>query len=229
MEKKDQNKLVMMKALVGYFKLNFAIWTTSIPFNEAVISLDQLALTINEIWKKTKLDQSGLIIRKNGQRQELVDDAFDVASQVFAYASKTSNTFLQGNVNFQISGFEGQRDNELTITSRTILDLATENRDGILPYGIDQNRLDNLDRRIILYEDSLPVSRVSVSERKALNAQQKELFGFANILLKDQIKRMMNHYAKSDPVFYAGYLNASMIIDYGTRHEELVIPVTPVV
>jgi hypothetical protein len=196
------------------------------PFAEAVAELETLIAGIDAIWQSTDEDQSGLVIEKNSIKVEVIDDDFEIASQLFAMASKTGDNTLKSKVNYQKSEFVGMRDAELTVNSKSILGFARAYITALSPYNITENRLAQFEALIARYENSLPVARVSVSERKADNAKLKELLAHSKVLLKDQVKRMMSSFVKTNPDFYAGYVNASKVVDYGTRYEKEVVPET---
>lgn len=228
MNKQHENKLVTMKALLSYLKLNKSIWQSSVPLAAAVTELENLIGLIETIRKSTEMDQSGLVVEKRTLRTSLVNKTFEVTSQLYAMACKTKDQVLQAKVDFSKSELEGQRDGELASTSKTVVDLARSFLDALISYDVTAPELDILDSLIARYENSLPTPRLSVSERKANNEKMKGLFRSSKEILNDQIKRLMTRYQEPNPDFYAGYLNASMVVDYGTRHDKPEEPDTPV-
>lgn len=228
MNKQHENKLVTMKALLSYLKLNKSIWQSSVPLATAVTELENLIGLIETIRKSTEMDQSGLVVEKRTLRTSLVNKTFEVASQLYAMACKTKDQVLQAKVDFSKSELEGQRDGELASTSKTVVDLARSFLDALISYDVTAPELDILDSLIDRYENSLPTPRLSVSERKANNEKMKGLFRSSKEILNDQIKRLMTRYQEPNPDFYAGYLNASMVVDYGTRYDKPEDPDTPV-
>ncbi|HCY39798.1 MAG TPA: hypothetical protein DHV48_00300 [Prolixibacteraceae bacterium] len=227
MNKQDENKLVMMKALLSFLKQNQAIWQNLQPFVAAVNELENSIAAIEAIRQSTDVDQSGLVTEKKTLRTNLANRSFEVASQIYAMACKTKDMVLQAKVNFPKSELEGQRDGELASTSKTIVGLGWTYLQALIPYGITDVELNSLSALILAYENSLPTARISVSERKANNEKLKGLFVSSKLILKDQINRMMVRYQSSNPDFYAGYLSASKVVDYGIRHEKPLAPETP--
>ena len=76
--------------------------------------------------------------------------------------------------------------------------------------------------------DPLPSYRVSVSGRKAENIYLKSLLKSGTLIIKEQISRMMTRYKSAKPNFYTAYLNATKVVNYGTRHEKPEDPAKPV-
>jgi len=227
MNKQDENKLVMMKALLSFLKQNLAIWQNSQPFVTAVNELENLINAIELTRQSTDVDQSGLVTEKKSLKANLVNRHFELASQIYAMACQTKDSILQAKVNYPKSELEGKRDGELATSSKALVRLGRTYLQALAPYGITVTELDNLDTLISAYENSLPTTRLSVSERKANNEKLKGLFGIAKQVLNNQIKRMMVRYHTAVPDFYAGYLNTNKVVDYGIRHEKPVAPVTP--
>lgn len=220
MNKQDENKLVTMKALLTYLKLNKSIWKNSGPLTEAVAELEKLVGLIGVLRKSTDIDQSGLVIEKKSIRGSVVNKTFELISQIYAMASKTKNNVLMAKIGFSKSELDGQRDGELAYTCRTAVDLARENLDALVTYDVTAAGLDTLDSLIVKYEESLPTPRLSVTNRKGNNEKMKALFQESKEVLNNQIKRLMTRYQESNPDFYTGYINTSKVVDYGTRYDK---------
>ena len=220
MNKQDENKLVMMKALLSFLKLNQTVWQNSAPVSEAVTTLEGLIDAIELLRQSTGLNQSGLVAEKKTLKANMVAKFHQTASVLFALGSKTKNQVLQAKVNFAKSELEMQRDGQLASTCRNIAEIARINQAILATYGIDENELAQMDQLIDRYEACLPSTRISVIGRKANNAKLKEHFGEAKILLNDQLKRLMTRYEQSDPLFYANFLDGLKVVDYGIRHEK---------
>jgi len=227
MTKQQKNKLVMMKSLLSYLRLNRAIWENSVPFVAAVNELENLIASIESTWRSTDVDQSGLVAEKRNLKANLVNSVFAISSQMYAMASKTKDLVLQGKVKFSKSELESMRDGELPTAAKTISDLARILLKELASYDVTAAGLDALDELTNHYNASLSVPRNSVSERAANNIKLKGLFTVSNDLLNKQLKPQMIRYEISNPEFYLGYLNASKIVDYGTRHEKPEEEVTP--
>lgn len=228
MNKQDENKLVMMRALLSFLRLNQTIWQGAQPFVSAVNELENLNTAIELIRQSTDLDQSGLAAEKKTLKTNLVNRHFELASQIYAMACQTKDSVLQAKVNYPKSELEGKRDGELATSSKTLVGLGRTHLQLLIPYGVTDSEINNFEQLILSYESSLPTTRISVSERKANNEKLKALFASAKQVLNDQIKRMMVRFETTAPDFYAGYLNASKVVDYGIRHEKQVAPETPV-
>ena len=227
MNKQDENKLVMMKALLSFLKLNRAIWENSVSFTEAVQELENVILGIESIRQSTDVDQSGQVAEKRTLKANLVNKDFEIVSQIFAMACKTKNQVLQGKIGFTKSDLEGQRDGELVSTTNMIIELASAILEDLVTYDVTAAELKLLMEIKEKYENSLSAPRLSVTERKANNKKLKELMSSSNTLLNDQLKRLVVRYQSTNPDFYNRYLATSKVVDYGLRHEKPENPEDP--
>ena len=168
----------------------------------------------------TDEDHTGLVAEKTALQNSLITKAFEIVSMLHAMASSTKNNILLGKVSFPISELQRQRDRELATTCKGIALIARDNLPSLDGYPITEPELVVFDGQISAYEGDLPNHRVSVSERKAANAKLKNIYKEADEVLTSQIDRLMFHFSAAKPDFYAAYLNARKVVDYGTRHEK---------
>lgn len=227
MDKKIVNKLIMLKAVLSFLKQNDNSWKNSAPLVAALAELDDLLNQIEQIQQITGNGNSGLVNEKDTQKEVLINKAFEIASLLFAMATRTKNKLLLAKVDFPISLLQNLRDTELPLNCMNIAELGRSSLPVAAEYGITETELTNLDNLIVQYKLSLPAHRVSVSGRKAANQTLKETVTTAINLVNDQIDRLMVPFKASKSEFYAAYLNSRKVVDYGTRHDKPEEPVKP--
>ena len=220
MNKQDENKLVMMKALLSFLKLNRAIWENSVSFTAAVQELENLILGIESLRQSTDVDQSGQVAEKKTLKANLVDTNFEIISQIYAMACKTKDQVLQRKIGFSKSDLEGQRDGELVSTTNMVIELAGSILESLVTYEITPAELVLLGEIKERYENSLSAPRLSVTDRKANNKKLKELMSNSKSVLNDQLKRLMVRYKSTNPDFYNRFMAISKVVDYGLRHDK---------
>lgn len=221
MNKQETNRLVMMQALLSYLKQNRSIWQNSPIVVDAVNALEEITGSIELIRKSTGINQTGLVAEKKSLKGILISRTYQLVSPIFALASKTHDVVLKAKVGFSKSELEAQRDGELASTCKSMVEIARTYLAALAVYGITENELNELEELITSYEISLTSPRVTVSQRKASNEKLKGLFADSIVLLNEQLKRLMIRFETTNPEFYAGYLNANKVVDYGTRYEKL--------
>jgi len=220
MEKRFENKLIMLKAVLSLLQQNQSLWQTNAPMNAAYNDLRSHIAQIEQAKQNISLTQAGLAIQKQNLQDAVVDATFELASMLFAFAQRTNNTILQAKVDFPISQLKLLRDGELATTSRNILTLRQGNEGPLVEYGVTDEKANTLTNLINRYEQELPNIRVTVSERKAINENLKTLLNEAMDIASKQIDRLMIGLKTTQPGLYASYTNARKVVDYGTRYEK---------
>lgn len=220
MQKKSENKLIMLKALLRLLKQNEPAWINLGPLATVINELVALIEQIEGLLTITESTNSGLVVEKQIQQEVLINRVFELASMLFALSKRINDQVLLAKVDFPISELKNLRYRELANYSRKILTLGQEYSEKLVEYSTSPEDLAELENLISNYEEELPAVRVTVSERKAANEKLKILFKEANNLLNDQLDRLMIKVKSTNPDFYASYLNARKVVDYGVRHEK---------
>lgn len=227
MNKRIDNKLIMLRAVLSFMKREGTTWRSSPSMVAVVTELDNLLTQIEEILQTTGDDNSGLTEAKKQQIEALITKVYELASVLFALASKIEDSVLKAKVDFTISDLRNMRNSELAKTSKNVLDLGRSNLTALTDYGTTEEKLNKLGVQIEQYKSILPVRRLSVTDRKAANEKLKELLKYALILVADQLDRIMVSYASDKPEFYTAYMNARKVVPYGTRYEKPEDPKKP--
>ena len=227
MNKRIDNKMIMLRDIISFMKQNEAIWNNSAALVAAFYELENLVSQIEQILQTTGNDNSGLTEAKKLQIEALIKKVYELASALFALASKIKDPALKAKVDFTISDLRNMRNNELSKTSKNTLDLGRANLTALTEYGTTEGKLNNLDGQIEQYKSILPARRISVFEGKTANEKLKVLLKQALELLTDQIDRLMVPFATDKPDFYSSYLSGRKVVDYGTRHDKPDNPAPP--
>lgn len=220
MTKTLENKLAMLKAVLSMLKSYQTEWQNIAPFVEAIAELESIIAQINATRENTDNDQSGPVLEKNTIQQKLIDKVFEILSQLSALASKNKDEVLQGKVNYTKSDLQMMRQSLLLSTCNSAIKSVRENIDSLSAYNITSGDIDMLENLNAEFESRMPSYRVSVSGRKAENKKLQTLIKTGMQLVKEQISRMMVRFETVNPTFYAAYLNAAKVVEYGTRHEK---------
>ena len=220
MDKRLENKLMMMKALLSFLNQYKDEWSGNGPLSQVIAELKNLIDQIEATRLLVGTNQSGVVQNKSAIQEDLVDVTFALTSTLYAMAVRTNNPVLQGQVNITRSDLLRQRDGKLASTAKSMLDLVRVHLATLADYAVTPDDASNLETKLLSYENSLPVNRITVFERKTANQKLKDLFTTANNLLTEQLDRMMPRFEKSKPDFYTSYLNARKVVSYGIRHEK---------
>lgn len=220
MEKKTENRLIMLKATLRLMEQNRPTWQETIPLVNAINQTGGLLDEIESIKETVSQNNSGLVIEKENRKEALIATDFELLSTLAAYASQVGDPILQQKADYPISHFQNMRNNELVTNSRSLATLLTEKLPNLGSYGVTVEKIEALKDQIDQYEATLPDVRVTVSERKAANEKIKELTKTALKITDEQTDRLMVMFKQSHPDFYNAYLNTRKVVDYGTRYEK---------
>ena len=220
MLKRLENKLTMLNAVLRFLKQNNSAWANSTVMVELIGKLEALIGEIISIRLITEGDLTGITAEKLAQQEALINKAYELSSILYAMASSSENKILQGKVDFTESELTNARGGDLISTCLAIATLVGENLAALVPYALTEADVTVFEGMIGSFSENLPTHRVSVAERKAANERLKELFSMVDILVNDQLDRMMVRYRSASPDLYAAYLNARAIVHYGIRHEK---------
>lgn len=210
----------MFRAVLSFLKENIKVWR-NVP--DMVTDEQDMAKLVAEI---DTLDQflsnnfSGQTNKKEAEKKKLEEMANRLASALAAMADRTGNEVLQAKVDFPSSHIEKLRSPAKVTCAMAIVDLVREYLLELANSNITEADADALKEQATRFKESQPVNRVSVSQRKAGNMKLEGLFRKGSKLLTNRLDKMAVGFEASDPDFYAAYLNARMIIDYGTRYEK---------
>lgn len=226
MQKRLENKLTMLNAVLRFLKQNSSAWGSSTVMAELITKLEALIGEIESIRLITDSDLTGITAEKLAQQEVLISKAYEFSSILYAMASRSENKVLQGKVNFTESELQNARGGDLISTCKAIAALVSENLAALVPYDLTKADMTVLGEMISSFSENLPTHRVSVAERKAANERLKEAYATVDILVSEQLDRMMVRYRNGSSDLYAAYNNARAIVHYGIRHEKEAKPKT---
>ena len=224
MQKRLENKLTMLKAVSSFLKQNISAWGSSTVMAELITKLEELIGEIESIRLITNSDLKGITAEKLAQQDALISKAYEFSSILYAMALRSENKVLQGKVNFTESELQNARGGDLISTCKAIATLIEDNLAALVPYELTGADVTVLGEMISSFSENLPTHRVSVSERKAANERLKDAYAAVDILVNEQLDRMMVRYRSTSPDLYAVYNNARSVVNYGTRHEKVEKP-----
>lgn len=189
-------------------------WLTFEPMAEAVTAFDGPVAQILAFASK-QIRTSGGAAEKRAALQTLGDAACFVATQVSAYAAKTSNLTLQARVNYSRTSVTAGSEQDAVTRCQTIHTSATEHLAALSKYRVDAAKLTELDHAIKAFQALINAPRDSTAQSAAATKQLPALFKTTDALLKNQLDKLMACFSASEPTFHAEYQTARVIVDAG--------------
>jgi hypothetical protein len=218
MTDKQNAKLTMYQIVYDTCAENAAVYAQVEAFAAGVNDLNADIARIREI-EQQRLDvkSNGVTKEKTALKEALVEAALKIASALYAYGFKTENPDIMAKVNFSRSVLLRMEDNALTTTAGEIAAVATASVAELTPYGINANDVDELKAKTAAYEAIIAKPRVAIGEHRVATANLAQTFRQTDMLLTDNLDKLIVLFEKSNPDFYNNYRNARNIINTSTR------------
>jgi hypothetical protein len=215
MNNKQESKYSMELALYDFLNQNANI-TATIPNFE--ILFPEFKANINQIQiirEQQEADRTGIAVKKEHLRNDLIDLAIDVSRKTEAYSKMTNNSILEKEVHYSESDLKRYADTILEDCALLIHNKANSNLADLKTYGVTENLLAELKSAIELFHDAIPKPRLGITKKKQATDQLELLFK-ANDAILEKFDILIEIVRKSEPVFYAAYRDNRKIIETGT-------------
>jgi len=162
----------------------------------------------------------GVTQTKSLNRVGLENVVVEISSALFAYGHKTTNEVIKAISNVPPSSLDRMRDTEVVNKANVILNLADENQEALVNYGISSEDITNLRNCITGYKSSSSEKSGSKTESKVITKSLKELFQNAMDILDNELDRMVNSLQSKEKNFYASYYAVRSVKNLGIRHKK---------
>jgi len=216
----QENKLTMMKTVIGVLNKFNATWTTFIPFSDLVT---QLKATYTQVAAEAALQDQitqGITQNKANLQSIMVATAYEIENKINIYATFINDPALAASFNFTYTQIESLRDTELVIRANTIHDTALANLAALAPYNITALVLTDFKTAIDNFAAVIEAPQLKQNEKKIAKQNLTNLFNTAVTYLK-RIDKLMPQYKTAATQFYNEYTEARQIKDLGHRKTRL--------
>ena len=211
---------MMFKAVLKFLKATQQVWKQVTDMATDVAELETLVDEIDTVNRYVSGKTKGKTDQKEVEQEKMISMAHGLASTIAAMASRTGNGELLAEVDYPVSYLTKQRDEAQVTSTMLVVTLAREHLAELNSSNITEADVTALEEQITRFKECLPNKRVSVSEKKAANQKMAKLFKKTSTLLTKRLDKMTVRFETTNPDFYNAYLNARIIVDYGTRYEK---------
>jgi hypothetical protein len=215
MNKKDEAKLSMYKAVEAHCTNNQTIIATSVPFQASfttfVAKLASLFVTESSAQKQTK----GIAVDKEALKQLLVKDAFEMASVVFAFASKTKNDTLRQAVNYSITDLDRLKDELIVPVASNIKKAASDNLTALAEYGVTTAKITAMQVSMDNYAAATQKPRLAKAQKTTDNKNVKTVMQEIDNILKNEMDKTIVVFKAANPNFVIKYKEVRIIVNPG--------------
>jgi hypothetical protein len=215
MNKVNVSRLTMYDAVVAFCNNNADTVATVPAFQTALTNFET---TVSEIHDTVQMEAniiSGIATDKSQLKANLCQQASDLCSIIFAYASTTSNNQLKEQVSFSFWDLKRLTDEMLIPTCSNIYNALNDNIKALKTFGITANNVSDLQSAIDDYQAVLVSPRNAITQRSAHSAVISNLFKQANDILKNQLDKMVVQFKTTAETFFVAYKKNRAIVSRG--------------
>jgi len=217
MNKRQTRKLNMAITVLDNMDTNQSLWNTVPAISPKVESLRTITNRILQLEQTQQNDITGNREGKERKLATLAAKAIAIAKPLACFARDSENQTLLAEIDFELTHILQTKDLTAIDRSRTILDKATQHKTELIPYGITQAILDELEDAIDQFSQVMTTPRVARTLTKtathAIKAEAGKLD--TTLITLDQI---LTPFRTTKKTFYNTYINARQIIDTGSRN-----------
>lgn len=159
----------------------------------------------------------GFAKQKNVFKTTLLKQAELILHTLKAYANIQGMIHLSEEVNYTPSTLKQAADTVLRDICQLLHTKATEHLEALKAYQLTQKQLDDLQKAIQDYAQSIPEPRTGLATKKSVTYSLTELFDKTDSLLKDKIDKLLEITKATDTLTYNAYRNARKMVNLGTR------------
>jgi hypothetical protein len=207
MRRLSQNRLAMVDSTVAYLVQNEPIWNSNPAFVKAVVDLKKKLAAIAATSSKYPAAISSAAERAHG-RELLEDLTAEIADQLFALATETSDLQLAAAADVSRASLDALTDQQLEHVAKRICELATAHRSALTRYLVvaaDVAELATLTRNFSTWP-------ATANECAAASLTLEELVRGACQILRGRIDKLVTRYARTAPQFVRGYHGARVVL-----------------
>lgn len=217
MNDKQENKLTMYNAVSTLLTANAAKYATVTALSTALTNFQDIIGAISEKNILKNSATAGKTTLKSQERKALIDAIIPVAGGLFALGSATDDPRLKELGDNKKGTLQNLRDTELIDKAILVKNTADAYAAQLVAYGVEALQIADIDTKISSFSSALGGKETSFSTKFAAGSVLSDLFKQGDLILTDQIDRMMEKFNSSDPQFYIEYKNARVIKDLGHR------------
>ena len=215
----QKNKNSMYETVLAYVEENRAVYSGTEEFTSSVINLRSVMDQIKAKEDESSSVTTGKTKNKNVTKESVCRSAILIAGALYAAGKKTGNVVLSENADISKSFLRSLRNHDLVIKLGAIKDLAVENREIIVSYGVTDDKYTDFLTRVEMYTTALSAKSSSGAAKSSAIKSLKQLFKEGDDIL-DILDRLNENYIESNTAFYNGYKAARVIKNLGIRHDQ---------
>ncbi|MFH0894116.1 MAG: carboxypeptidase-like regulatory domain-containing protein [Bacteroidota bacterium] len=216
MKTRFRNQMHMNRTALKVCEEEAALINTIAELANSVQAVKTKEAELEHIIEEQELSIMGVTENKNRIKEKLVRETVHVAGSIYAYASKTENYSLMGEVRVTDTFLKRKPDHMLIPFCQGIYDLAMNIGTVILnSYGADNTVLSEMNTVLDKFKLEAEAPEVANSRSVSNNRKIAKLIREIRLLWTNEVDKMMLVFRDTNDRFYMEFENARQIIDTG--------------
>lgn len=211
----------MYRAVRQVIQKNNSSWSGFAAFENAVAKFVQQVTQLENLTYQKGKALIGAKSQRDQQRAITADVALVVANGLFAYASNIANEKLKAEVNYSPSVLKYMPSTRFLQTVEGLIAKATDLLEEITPYGVDQDKLDELQTAYLELVEIANLPRQAIVSRKVITENINDLLKEVDKVLKEQLDRLIVALKDDERDFVLTYEGARTINDSPATRRKL--------
>ena len=222
------NRVTMFKTTIGVLDENNSIWSTMIPFADAVTRLKSKVSAIDTAAQKQETP-TGATQYKAGARDALEDVLFLMCEALGVLAHTSRDQDLLALTDITRNGIDKLDVEALSHRATTVLAQANAHKTELATLQVTQANIDELSQALQAYNETKSGPRQATAARMVQTEALETLVREANEILRNEIDRMVSLFSRTHPQFVSNYQAARVIVDRAASHAtaRAATPTTP--
>lgn len=205
MKARQESKLSMYQGVQLLCKSNLTIVSSNLAFTESLAlfnsKIEEIQFYLGQQIKET----TGITNDKQLVKENLCRMASDIAGIIYAFASTQKKMVLMEEVNYSYTKLFRLREDLILPTMQNIYVATEANREAIVDYGIDAEKIEAFEQAILHFKAVLPKIRIIRSEKSIYLDKISEIMAEVDALLSNRLDKLAVLFQKSNPDFYNAY------------------------
>ena len=225
MYKRQENKFTMYEGILTLFSTNTETVNSVPMLKDSVDEFGSVVATLRLKSTEVSNVSTGKTAVKSQAEDDLITVLLPVAAGLFVFARKQNNVELKEKAKLTESHLRTVRDTELASKGDLIASLAAGQAANLVPAGITEATIADLNAKVQAYRNALGARESSVAERMGARTTMEDLFAKVDGILEEEIDPAMELIRASETQFYNEYFALRVIKDTGVRHRPEQTPV----
>ncbi len=214
MKKSQSNKIAMYRSVASVLDNFQSSWLVLPAFQGLRDEFQEKLSLLIEMDNDQRTIAKDAGSEKKDRKLRLAQKAKDVQSALIAYAVSTENTILLRKVKFAPSRFKYGSAMESRAMVDLIIEKAEAHLSGLADYGIDATDVADLINKRDEVVDGVTAPRNKIVSRKAITRTIRITIERMDVLLQDQLDRLVSTLESTETRFHMEYFDSRIIVDH---------------